>query len=108
MSSKVSIEDSGDTKLIPGEVVDKFAFEVENDATIAAGGEPASATTIVLGITRAALHTQSWLSASSFEQTTSVLASAALEGKEDNLLGLKENVIIGRLIPTERERAVIQ
>ena len=108
MSSKVAVEESGDTSLIPGEVIDKFAFETENDATIAAGGEPATAITIVLGITRAALHTQSWLSASSFEQTTSVLASAALEGKEDNLLGLKENVIIGRLIPTERERAVIQ
>lgn len=108
MSSKVKIEESGDTSLIPGEIVDRFAFESENDAAMAAGAEPATASTIVLGITRAALHTQSWLSASSFEQTTSVLASAALAGKEDKLFGLKENVIIGRLIPTTEERAVIK
>jgi DNA-directed RNA polymerase subunit beta' len=75
---------------------------------MAAGGEPATATTIILGITRAALHTHSWLSASSFEQTTNVLADAALAGKEDKLLGLKENVIIGRLIPTDEGRAMIQ
>jgi len=108
MSSKVKLEESGDTSLIPGEIVDRFLFEGENDAVMAAGGEPATATTVILGITRAALHTQSWLSASSFEQTTNVLAEAALVGKVDNLLGLKENVIIGRLIPTEKERAVIQ
>jgi DNA-directed RNA polymerase subunit beta' len=108
MSSKVKVEESGDTSLIPGEVVDRHTFEAENDATMAAGGEPATATTNILGITRAALHTHSWLSASSFEQTTNVLAEAALAGKEDKLLGLKENVIIGRLIPTDEERAVLQ
>ncbi len=105
MSSKVKIEESGDTALIPGEIVDRFAFEKENEAALAAGGEPATAVSIILGVTRAALHTQSWLSAASFEQTTNVLSEAALVGKEDALLGLKENVIIGRLIPTDPARA---
>jgi len=108
MSNKVKIEDGGDTALIPGEIVDRFAFVTANDAILAAGGEPATAATIILGVTRSALHTESWLSASSFEQTTNVLSEAALVGKEDKLLGLKENVIIGRLIPTSPERAVIQ
>ena len=108
MSSKVKIEESGDTNFIPGEILDRYAFENGNEATLAEGGEPATAQAIVLGITRAALHTESWLSASSFEQTTNVLSEAALEGKTDNLLGLKENVIIGRLIPTSPERAVLQ
>jgi len=108
MTSKVKIEDSGDTSLIGGEIVDRFAFDTGNDATLAEGGEPATAASVMLGVTRAALHTHSWLSAASFEQTTNVLSEAALEGKEDPLFGLKENVIIGRLIPTEPERAVIQ
>ncbi|PIR99043.1 DNA-directed RNA polymerase subunit beta' [Candidatus Collierbacteria bacterium CG10_big_fil_rev_8_21_14_0_10_44_9] len=108
MTSKVKIEDSGDTFLIGGEIVDRFAFDAANDATLAEGGEPATATAIMLGVTRAALHTHSWLSAASFEQTTNVLSESALEGKEDPLFGLKENVIIGRLIPTNPERAVIQ
>lgn len=105
MSSKVKIESQGDTALIPGEIVEKFVFDNANEGVIAEGGEPATATTIILGITRSALHTESWLSASSFEQTTNVLSEAALEGKEDKLLGLKENVIIGRLIPTDATRA---
>lgn len=104
MSSKVRVEESGDTSLIPGEIIDRYTFEIKNDGTLAEGGEPATAAAIILGITRSALHTQSWLSASSFEQTTNVLSEAALEGKEDMLLGLKENVIIGRLIPTDPER----
>ncbi len=108
MSSKVKIEESGDTSLIGGEIVDRFAFDTGNEAVLAEGGEPATALSVMLGVTRAALHTHSWLSAASFEQTTNVLSEAALEGKEDPLFGLKENVIIGRLIPTDAERAVIQ
>lgn len=108
MSSKVKIEESGDTGLIGGEIVDRFAFDQANDAVLAEGGEPSTAMSVVLGVTRAALHTHSWLSAASFEQTTNVLSEAAIEGKEDPLFGLKENVIIGRLIPTEPERAMIQ
>lgn len=108
MTSKVKIEESGDTSLIGGEVVDRFAFDTGNESTLAEGGEPATAISVMLGVTRAALHTHSWLSAASFEQTTNVLSEAAIEGKEDPLFGLKENVIIGRLIPVSPERAVIQ
>lgn len=107
MSNKVKIENPGDTRLIPGEIVDRYVFEGENEATLAEGGEPATAAAIMLGITRSSLHTQSWLSASSFQETTNVLSEAALQGKEDQLLGLKENVIIGRLIPTDEKRATI-
>jgi DNA-directed RNA polymerase subunit beta' len=107
MSSKVKIEEPGDTPLIPGEIVDRSAFETANDAVLAEGGEPATALAIILGITRASLHTESWLSAASFQETTNVLAEAALQGKEDRLLGLKENVIIGRLIPTGTPDSVI-
>jgi DNA-directed RNA polymerase subunit beta' len=107
MSSKVKIEEPGDTSLIPGEIVDRSAFATANDATLAEGGEPATALGIILGITRASLHTESWLSAASFQETTNVLAEAALQGKEDRLLGLKENVIIGRLIPTGKPEGVV-
>jgi DNA-directed RNA polymerase subunit beta' len=105
MSDEVRIETSGDTPLLPGELVDKASFEEENEKVLAAGGEPASAQQVVLGITRRALFTESWLSAASFEQTTDVLTNAALLGKEDKLIGLKENVIIGRLIPVTPDRA---
>lgn len=108
MSNKVKVEQSGDTRLIPGEVVDRFVFEEENEQVLAEGGEPGTAQAVILGITRASLFTQSWLSASSFQETTNVLSEAALQGKEDPLLGLKENVIIGRLIPTSQERARIK
>jgi len=99
MSDEVRIVTSGDTPLLPGELVDKSTFEEENEKVLAAGGEPASAQQVVLGITRRSLFTESWLSAASFEQTTEVLTMASLLGKEDKLVGLKENVIIGRLIP---------
>jgi len=99
MCDKVRIGTSGDTLLLPGELVDKHTFEEENEKVLAAGGEPATAQQSFLGITRRALYTESWLSAASFEQTTDVLTEAALAGKEDKLVGLKENVIIGRLIP---------
>ncbi len=108
MSEKVRVETSGDTILLPGELVDKTRFQEENARVLAAGGEPATAQVIVLGITRASLFTESWLSAASFQETTNVLTDAALAGKEDNLLGLKENVIIGRLIPVSSERARIE
>ena len=104
MSDKVKVESPGDTDLLPGELIDKERFEEENEAILAEGGEPSTAQIVILGITRASLYTQSWLSAASFQETTSVLTEAAIQGKEDRLLGLKENVIIGRLIPVEKER----
>jgi len=108
MSDKVRIETSGDTSFLLGELIDKRRFEEENARIISEGGEPASAQVVILGITRASLYTESWLSAASFQETTSVLTEAALAGKEDHLLGLKENVIIGRLIPVTPERATIK
>ena len=107
MSDEVRIVTPGDTHLLPGEIVEKATFEEENEKVLAAGGEPASAQQVVLGITRRALYTESWLSAASFEQTTDVLTESALLGREDRLLGLKENVIIGRLIPVTPERAAL-
>lgn len=107
MSDKVKIETTGDTSFLPGEVIDRTMFEQENNQVVAEGGEPATAQVIILGITNSSLYTSSWLSAASFQHTTSVLTSSAVEGREDQLLGLKENVIIGRLIPSNRERAII-
>lgn len=103
MSDKVIIEDEGDTLFIKDEVVSKIRFEEENKKVLAQGGKPAVGKVSILGITRAAIYTDSWLSAASFEQTTNVLSSAAIKGQVDYLLGLKENVIIGRLIPVTRE-----
>jgi DNA-directed RNA polymerase subunit beta' len=103
MSDKVMVETPGDTALLPGDLVSRVRFEEENGNVISEGGEPASAREIVLGITKAALVTDSWLSASSFQETTQVLTDAALEGKEDSLIGLKENVIVGRLIPVRED-----
>ncbi len=103
MSDKVMIETPGDTSLMPGDLVSKLRFEEENANVISEGGEPASAREIILGITKASLVTDSWLSASSFQETTQVLTDAALEGRVDNLIGLKENVIVGRLIPVREE-----
>ena len=108
MSDEVRIVTSGDTPLLPGELVDKASFEEENEKVLAAGGEPATAQQVILGITRRALFTESWLSAASFQQTTDILTTASLLGKEDHLRGLKESVIIGRLIPVTPERAAIK
>ncbi len=108
MSDKVRIDTSGDTMLLPGELVDRMRFQEENARVLAEGGEPATAQITMLGITRASLFTESWLSAASFQETTNVLTDAALSAKEDKLLGLKENVIIGRLIPVGPERAKVQ
>ena len=99
MLRKVRVEDSGDTNLLPGALVDIFRFEVANRQTIMAGGRPAVAKRILLGITKASLATESFLSAASFQETTRVLTEAAIKGKVDPLVGLKENVIIGKLIP---------
>jgi DNA-directed RNA polymerase subunit beta' len=99
MMRKLTVLDSGDTDFLPGQLVDRFVFADENDRVTAAGGEPAKAESILLGITKASLATDSYLSAASFQETTRVLTDAAIAGKEDNLLGLKENVIIGKLIP---------
>jgi DNA-directed RNA polymerase subunit beta' len=107
MSDEVRIVTAGDTSFLPGDLVNKTTYEEENEKVLAAGGEPASAQQVVLGITRRALYTESWLSAASFEQTTDVLTSASLLGREDKLVGLKENVIIGRLIPVTPERAAL-
>ena len=99
MSDKVMIETTGDTSLLPGDLISKLRFEDENAAVISEGGEPSTARETMLGVTKAALVTDSWLSAASFQETTQVLTDASLEGKVDNLIGLKENVIVGRLIP---------
>ena len=108
MGDKVKIEESGDTDFLTGEILEKSVFKEENDATMAAGGEPATAKVLLLGITRSALYTSSWLSAASFQHTKHVLTDAGSEGNTDNLEGLKENVIIGRLIPTSEERAILE
>ena len=105
MGEKVKIESPGDTSLLPGELVDKIKFAEENAKVLAEGGDPSTASVVILGITRASLYTDSVLSAASFQETTTVLRDAAISGKMDYLRGLKENVIIGRLIPTgERAR----
>lgn len=105
MGDKLRIEMSGDTEFLTGEITEKAGFMKANDETMAAGGEPATAKVLLLGITRSSLFTDSWLSAASFQHTKHVLTDAASAGKIDNLEGLKENVIIGRLIPTSEERA---
>ena len=99
MLKKVRVEQKGDTDLLPGQFVDRHEFKRINDKVQAAGGEAAQFTEIILGITKASLATDSFLSAASFQETTKVLTDAALEGKIDRLAGLKENVIIGKLIP---------
>ena len=103
MLRRVQVAEPGDTELIPGEVVDKFAFQEQVSRVLAEGGEPATAEQVLLGVTRASLRTDSFLSAASFQETTRVLTEAAVKGQQDHLLGLKENVIIGRLIPAQVE-----
>jgi DNA-directed RNA polymerase subunit beta' len=99
MLDKVQIAHSGDTDLLPGELVNRLALEDVNRETIESGGQPAKAWPVLLGITKAALNTESFLSAASFQHTIRVLSAAAIEGKQDPLVGLKENVILGKLIP---------
>ncbi len=99
MLTRVRIDSAGDTNLVPEELIDRFVYEEINAKVLAEGGEPATAHTVLLGITRASLSTDSWLAAASFQETTRVLTEAAVYGKSDRLVGLKENVIIGKLIP---------
>ncbi len=99
MLRKVKIEEPGDTEFLIGSQVDKFVFEGENERVMAKGEKPATGKPILLGITKGALSTDSFISAASFQETTRVLTEAAISGKTDDLLGLKENVIVGRLIP---------
>ena len=99
MLSKIKIEESGDTDMLPGSLVGINKFEEQNEKVMSEGGVPAVGKRTLLGITKASLATESFLSAASFQETTRVLTDAAIKGKVDNLIGLKENVIIGQLIP---------
>ena len=99
MLRKMRVDDGGDTDMFPGSLVDMYEFEDKNKEAVAEGKRPATGKRALLGITKASLATDSFLSAASFQETTRVLTEAAIKGKEDNLLGLKENVIIGKLIP---------
>ncbi len=99
MTKKVKVVDAGDTKLLPGELIEIQTFEKENAEVESNGGKPATCEYMLLGITKASLNTESFISAASFQETTRILTEAAVEGKKDMLRGLKENVIIGRLIP---------
>ena len=99
MLRKVRVEDAGDTHMLPGDYVDMFKFEEENERVINAGGEPATAKRVLLSITKSALATGSFLSAASFQETVRVLTDAAIKGSVDDLIGLKDNIIIGKRIP---------
>jgi DNA-directed RNA polymerase subunit beta' len=99
MLSKVTVTSSGDTEMLPGDLIETSLFQANNAEIIEEGGQPAQAEPVLLGITKGALNTDSFLSASSFQHTIKVLASAAIAGRKDDLIGLKENVIIGKLIP---------
>jgi DNA-directed RNA polymerase subunit beta' len=99
MLRKVHIIEPGDTDFLPGDLINRRVFEDRNGEVVEEGGTPASARPVLLGITKASLATDSWLSAASFQETTKVLTDAAIGGRSDPLLGLKENVIIGKLIP---------
>ena len=96
---KVRVDNPGDTRLLPTELADRLEFERENARVLAEGGEPATAAPQLLGVTKASLNTESFLAAASFQETTRVLTEAAITGARDRLVGLKENVIIGKLIP---------
>ncbi len=99
MLKKIRIEDAGDTSFLPGTQVNKFVFDDENERVMAEGGQPALGKPVLLGITKASLSTDSFISGASFQETTRVLTEAAINGRTDELRGLKENVIVGRLIP---------
>ncbi len=99
MLRRVRVRSSGDTDLLPGEILDRKAFDERNARVSEAGGNPSTAQPILLGLTRSALATESFLAAASFQETARSLINASIEAKEDTLKGLKENVIVGRLIP---------
>ncbi|MBF4162451.1 DNA-directed RNA polymerase subunit beta' [Nocardioides acrostichi] len=110
MLRRVTVIESGDTVLLPSDLVDRVLFEEENRRVVSESGTPASGRPVLMGITKASLATESWLSAASFQETTRVLTDAAINGRSDSLRGLKENVIIGKLIPAgtglERYRSI--
>ncbi|SDB98499.1 DNA-directed RNA polymerase subunit beta' [Raineyella antarctica] len=99
MLRRVTVLESGDTDMLPGELIDRPSYVAKNRKVLAEGGQPAQGRPVLMGITKASLATDSWLSAASFQETTKVLTDAAIHGKSDSLLGLKENVILGKLIP---------
>jgi DNA-directed RNA polymerase subunit beta' len=99
MLRRVTVIESGDTQLLPGELVDRPSFEAQNRQVVSESGAPAQGRPVLMGITKASLATESWLSAASFQETTKVLTDAAIQGRSDSLVGLKENVILGKLIP---------
>ncbi len=99
MLRRVTVIESGDADLLAGDLVDRLTYEAQNRKVVAEGGNPASGRAVLMGITKASLATESWLSAASFQETTKVLTDAAIHGKSDSLVGLKENVILGKLIP---------
>jgi len=99
MLRRVKVDDPGDTEMLPNDLVDRFVYADNNARVLAEGGEPATAQTVLLGVTKASLNTDSFLAAASFQETTRVLTEAAIEAQTDHLVGLKENVIIGKLIP---------
>jgi DNA-directed RNA polymerase subunit beta' len=99
MLRRVKVDEPGDTEMLPDDLVDRFAFADSNARVLAEGGEPATAQTVLLGVTKASLNTDSFLAAASFQETTRVLTEATIEAQTDHLVGLKENVIIGKLIP---------
>jgi len=105
MLRKVRVDNPGDTDLLPGELIERVEYEQRNAAILAEGGNPATASPVLLGVTRASLNTDSFLAAASFQETARVLTEAAVNGAVDRLLGLKENVIIGRLIPARIDRS---
>jgi DNA-directed RNA polymerase subunit beta' len=106
MLRRVQVDSPGDTALLPGELVDRFRFGEVNAKVLAEGGEPATAQPVLLGVTKASLNTDSFLAAASFQETTRILTEAAVNGSVDHLLGLKENVIIGKLIPARARISV--
>ena len=99
MLKKVEVRDSGESKLLPGEIIDRIKFDNMNEALKVEGKKPAIGERVLMGITKASLQTDSFISAASFQETTRVLTEAATTGRRDNLRGLKENVVVGRLIP---------
>jgi DNA-directed RNA polymerase subunit beta' len=99
MLRRVTVIESGDSSMLPGELVDRALYEKENRQLVTEGGQPAQGRPVLMGITKASLATESWLSAASFQETTKVLTDAAIHAKSDQLVGLKENVILGKLIP---------
>ncbi len=99
MLKKIEVKETGDSKLLPGEIIDRIKFETMNEELLASGKKPAIGERVLMGITKASLQTESFISAASFQETTRVLTDAAIKGKVDKLTGLKENVIVGRLVP---------